>query len=88
LSDVEVNTEWTLESMKETLEEKEDWFSSVCYSCSASKNVKEFIIAVRASKMMWQDGDGPVWEKYKVHYCKDCAKKIIKDLEEPIVTQT
>ncbi len=84
MPDVEINIGWTLDSMKKILDEGE-YIKGQCYDCgSTDEPVKLYRIAAKASNMMWQDGNGPVWIKQKVVYCDSCAKSFIEMLEEPM----
>lgn len=82
MSDVIINPEWTLKSLKETME-KEKLKEDICFACGKEhKQIRLYTIAVQNNKFMWTDGSGPVWEKINSQYCDDCVNSLIKTLEQ------
>jgi len=80
--DVEINSEWTLESMKKTFN-NEPYGSGDCYACrSVDKSIKAYIIGAKSKDLMWSDKREPVWEKVRVQYCDECAKELMAEIEK------
>lgn len=81
MTDVEVNIDWTLDSIKETMENDEHT-TALCFGCERDGvPIKVYTIAVKSSVLYWQDGMGPVWEKVQTQYCDDCAVELMSTLQ-------
>lgn len=82
--DVILNVEWTLAALRKSLKEN-DKFEGVCYSCGEKlDDIRKTQIAVRDSKLFWQDGMGPIFVKKDVQYCGFCMMAIIETLKSGV----